>query len=100
MAFNKGKKKRMDYRPDSVARRNDTGISRFSDNKNLTKTTCDDCGRICSVPFKPNASKPVYCNDCYRKDDSAPRGTSKPSSNQDLAQINAKLDRILKILDA
>lgn len=27
--------------------------------------TCSDCGNECQVPFRPNGSKPVYCNNCF-----------------------------------
>ncbi|MFH1399045.1 MAG: CxxC-x17-CxxC domain-containing protein [Candidatus Woesearchaeota archaeon] len=50
---------------------------------------CDKCGRRCDVPFKPTASKPVYCSDCFKKDD---RGSS------DFDKINRKLDMIMEKL--
>ena len=60
--------------------------------------TCDKCGRACQVPFKPTGNKPVYCSDCFRKDDSsAPRGRNQSSDVLD--QINGKLDKILKLLE-
>lgn len=34
----------------------------------LHKATCAGCGEQCTVPFKPNGSKPIYCNNCFRKD--------------------------------
>jgi CxxC-x17-CxxC domain-containing protein len=27
---------------------------------------CDGCGQMTTVPFEPNGSKPVYCQECYR----------------------------------
>nr|WP_255668574.1 CxxC-x17-CxxC domain-containing protein [Methanocella sp. CWC-04] len=33
----------------------------------MHKATCSDCGNECQVPFRPNGSKPVYCNDCFPK---------------------------------
>ena len=35
--------------------------------RELTDTTCSECGQACQVPFKPTEGKPVYCRDCYRK---------------------------------
>jgi len=35
----------------------------------MHKTICDECGKNCEVPFKPSNNKPVYCSDCFRKDD-------------------------------
>ncbi|CAN5733595.1 hypothetical protein BH11PAT2_BH11PAT2_07270 [soil metagenome] len=37
------------------------------------KTTCSKCNKACEVPFKPNGKKPVFCRDCFVRDD-APRG--------------------------
>jgi len=31
----------------------------------MFETTCATCGKPCQVPFKPDASRPVYCLDCY-----------------------------------
>lgn len=107
------KKGRKEYRPDGDRRRefsNDRDTE-----KTLTKVTCDECGKSCTVPFRPTAGKPVYCNDCFRKDDSGSRGErsynpkrshgsdtrsrSNDSSSRDLGQINRKLDRILELLE-
>lgn len=48
--------------------------------KQMFKAECAKCGKTCEVPFRPNGTKPVYCNDCFVKDD-APRGdfSSRPS---------------------
>ncbi|MBT6120488.1 hypothetical protein HOH45_03370 [bacterium] len=92
------------------------GGGRDSGNKMLTKATCDSCGSYCKVPFKPTGEKPVYCNDCYRKngafaDAKPPRfgqditsnkreaGSESRNSSSDLEQINTKLDRILRLLE-
>ena len=64
---------------------------------------CDKCGKECEVPFKPTSSKPVYCSDCFEKNDSRggpSRGGSSrggPSSG-DLDIINEKLNKIMKAL--
>lgn len=71
------------------------------------KATCAKCGDECDVPFKPTSGKPVYCSACFDKS-GTDRGdrtnrsdnrnrSSFPASDQ-LEQINAKLDRLLKIL--
>ena len=31
---------------------------------------CNNCGARCQVPFRPNGKKPIYCKDCFVKDDS------------------------------
>ncbi|MFA6329709.1 MAG: CxxC-x17-CxxC domain-containing protein [Candidatus Micrarchaeia archaeon] len=35
--------------------------------REMTKTTCSDCGAECEVPFKPTEGRPVYCRDCLPK---------------------------------
>ena len=68
-------------------------------------TTCDKCGKRCQVPFKPTGSKPVFCSDCFRQNESENGSssrfesrTSAPSSDQ-LNIINAKLDKIITVLE-
>jgi CxxC-x17-CxxC domain-containing protein len=71
--------------------------------------TCSNCGKPCQVPFRPTNGKPVYCSDCFEKmgggnrDDSR-RFDDRPRAPQaqggpDLGAINAKLDKILSILE-
>ncbi len=36
----------------------------------MHKATCDECGSLCEVPFKPSIGKPVFCNNCFRKENS------------------------------
>lgn len=65
---------------------------------------CSKCGKQCQVPFKPTGNKPVLCRDCFRnKDDSSgSRNQDRPSqsgaSSEQFNQINAKLDKIIKVL--
>lgn len=79
----------------------------------MHKVICDKCGQSCEVPFKPTKSKPVYCSDCFEKEDSprqesgygrsrgefSSRRESRPESDSELKQINAKLDKILELLN-
>jgi CxxC-x17-CxxC domain-containing protein len=37
--------------------------------KEMFPAVCAECGKSTTVPFRPNADKPVYCKDCYQ-----PRG--------------------------
>ena len=62
----------------------------------MTKVTCDSCGVECEVPFKPTSSKPVYCSDCFSKNENS---GSKGPSNRDLDVINEKLNKIMKALN-
>lgn len=74
---------------------------------------CDNCGKSCQVPFRPTQGKPVYCSDCFEKmggrdrdqsserprfEDRSPR-PQVSQSGPDFGAINAKLDKILSILE-
>ena len=70
---------------------------RDSDRQSMHKVVCDKCGKDCEVPFKPTSNKPIYCSDCFRKEDN--RGSSNSGvSQEDIELINKKLDSILKLL--
>ena len=32
-----------------------------------TQTTCSECGRVTTVPFKPTQGRPVYCRECFQQ---------------------------------
>ena len=77
------------------------GFSRPNRNSELEmhRVICDKCGKECEVPFKPTGDKPVYCSSCFRKNDNyEPKGRGNQSTG-DLAEINMKLDKILKALN-
>lgn len=48
--------------------------------KEMHQAQCATCGKACEVPFRPNGRKPVYCSDCFVKDDSnrSPRNDFAP----------------------
>jgi CxxC-x17-CxxC domain-containing protein len=37
-----------------------------------TKTTCSQCGKETTVPFKPTQGRPVYCRECFQQRRGAP----------------------------
>ncbi len=37
----------------------------------MHNATCAECGNACQVPFKPNGRKPIYCSNCFKKEDKA-----------------------------
>ena len=84
--------------------RRDRGRDRRSERREMHSAICDKCGKECEVPFKPTEGKPIYCDDCFKnksREAGSRSGFGKPSgkpSNENLDQINRKLDRILKIL--
>lgn len=83
--------------------------------KDFFDVVCDKCGRDCQVPFKPTGNKPVYCSDCFRKNESprdsprssprdGPREFSRPSNAPNVSpdilnEINRKLDKIIDALE-
>ena len=73
--------------------------------KEMFHAVCDNCGKDCEVPFKPTGNKPVYCSDCFskmggRSNSQGNRGSGGRQDNgSDLSEINAKLDRILSLLN-
>jgi CxxC-x17-CxxC domain-containing protein len=43
------------------------------DRPTMHDAVCSECGRDCQVPFRPTGNKPVFCSDCFKKDDYSPR---------------------------
>ncbi|MBD3248649.1 hypothetical protein GF336_01250 [Candidatus Woesearchaeota archaeon] len=72
----------------------------------MTKVTCSKCGERCEVPFKPKSDKPLFCSDCFEKNENNNRrstGRSGRSPNNGLSErnldvINEKLNKIMKAL--
>ncbi len=86
------------------SRGNDRGFGdrpRFD--KPMFSAICDECGDNCQVPFEPRNGKPVLCSDCFAKKEGKGNDNSafspRPSGgNVDLSELNAKLDKIIKLL--
>lgn len=123
--FNQGGGRSYDRGGDRAGGRSyDRGGDRGGD-RQMHQTICSECGRSCEVPFKPTGSKPVYCSNCFNKGDSpAPRRAEpsrsyEPSRSQDAGRsyepkrsadpsrsnekndsMNAKLDKIIVLLEA
>ncbi|MBP9802005.1 hypothetical protein KBC40_00250 [Patescibacteria group bacterium] len=72
----------------------------------MHSAVCDGCGNDCEVPFRPSSGKPVYCNDCFKNNDSRPqrdnrssdRGQGNDQLKETLSAVNKKLDQILDLL--
>ena len=101
------------FGPRDSGRSRDSGFGRSSDrfdrgdsgrrgrdyDQEMHEATCGRCGRKCEVPFRPTSGKPVYCSECFRnKDNSEPR-VRPNASNEQLAEINRKLDKIIRALE-
>lgn len=120
MAFNRdnrnsGSRDRGGFRPrpsfgdrPRFSDRNDRGNDRGP--VEMHSAVCDNCGKSCEVPFRPTSGKPVYCSNCFEsKRENSDSGSSRNSgyerrsperSDNGLAEINAKLDNILKLLES
>jgi len=42
---------------------------RGGDRPTMHRATCSDCGNNCELPFRPTGSRPVFCSDCFGKQD-------------------------------
>ena len=82
----------------------------FGGPREMFHAVCSNCGKDCEVPFKPSGEKPVFCNDCFRKDsgDTQPRGGGRfnrddrapqgPNYQAQFDALNQKLDSIISLL--
>ena len=82
----------------------------------MFKAVCDKCGRDCEIPFEPTEGRPVYCSECFDKQEgrsSSPRDSRsrgprrpdferseapRPQNTEQFDAINHKLDKILEML--
>ena len=85
-------------------------FGRDSNKPPMHRATCAECGDSCEVPFRPTGGKPVFCSNCFRKEDKKPsHGQSHSNTHSEskkpdqfkeqLEKLNYKLDKILKFLD-
>lgn len=98
-------------------------FNRGTRDRELFRTTCSNCGKECEVPFKPTGSKPVFCSECFQRNGgetrrandrdyasrrpsfqhpqyNEPQRNEHPEQNNDqFASLNAKLDKIIALLD-
>ena len=82
----------------------------------LFEATCAECSKPTQVPFRPNGKKPVYCRDCFKRQEGMDeRSYSKPSFGEKrsydaapkaapqrdtrIDEINTKLDRVIRFLE-
>ncbi len=84
--------------------RDSRGSERDFQDKEMFSAVCDDCGKNCQVPFRPSSNKPIYCSDCFEKRGNSHDRESSGRSNQapsvDLSEINAKLDKIIALIES
>ncbi len=65
----------------------------------MHEVICDKCGEKCEVPFKPTGDKPVYCRNCFKKDEDSGSKSGLNQFKTEFDQINKKLDRIIQSLN-
>lgn len=116
-----------DSKPGGFSRPSFGGASRrpqaraFGEQTETFKTSCSKCHAACEVPFRPNGKKPVFCKNCFVRDDARPTGNSyekrsynserpapQPMQQEDprigamqkeLGVIHTKLDTLMKSLE-
>lgn len=86
----------------------------------LHRATCSTCGQNCEVPFRPSEDRPVFCKNCFDKNDSSAKGgrfdkRDTPSRSfsapvhqapdpridnlqKQVENLSYKLDKVLKLL--
>lgn len=67
--------------------------------RRMYQAVCDKCGNSCEVPFQPTSGKPIFCDGCFGKGDRGGRSSGGSVSPQQFEELNAKLDKILKLLN-
>ena len=70
------------------------------DDKRMFEAQCDRCGERCEVPFRPTGERPVYCRACFGRDGGAGGGKGGDQVKVQLEALNAKMDRLIKLLTA
>ena len=96
--FRRSGRNRFDRRGSGRFNKRDKDRDRPSE---MHPAVCDKCGKECEVPFRPTEGKPIYCDDCFKeksREAGSRSGFGKPY-NENLDNINKKLDRILNILE-
>lgn len=51
----------------------------FSGQNEMHAATCSKCGAACEVPFIPNGKKPIFCKNCFVRDE---RRSDAPYENK------------------
>jgi len=54
----------------------------FGDKGKMTyKAVCTECGQTCGVPFKPVGGRPVFCSECFAKQQDESSGDPRFNKN-------------------
>lgn len=88
-----------EYRPQRSYRDQGSRFDRGRNDRPSFDATCDNCGKQCTVPFKPTNDKPIYCDECFKDNKGAGRGNgSNHALEARLGSLEAKVDQLLFIL--
>ncbi|CAN5164911.1 hypothetical protein BH09PAT1_BH09PAT1_6630 [soil metagenome] len=83
------------------ARRTDDRTRQTPTDRQMYDAVCSKCGNRCQVPFQPRPGKQIFCSHCFeQKEKGESNFQEKPRNNEDLTLINAKLHKILRLLEA
>ena len=61
--------------------RNSRSSSFRSQDREMFSAVCSDCGNECKLPFEPKFNKPVYCSECFEKNE--PRKSNRSNFDRD-----------------
>lgn len=100
---------------DNSFRRGNRGDGRMYD------AICSECGKECQVPFRPSGEKPVFCSECFEKQNGGRKRESRGSEfrgrdsrsdsgrrgggvevdklMREMEKIDRKLERVLDLLN-
>ena len=71
----------------------------FGADRQMHDAVCAKCGDNCQVPFRPTDSKPVYCSNCFKKDENR-GGRDNGDVTEQIKQLHVKIDKLMKFLGA
>jgi len=54
---------------DNSKRRDNNRDSNFREEKSFTRVVCSKCAKECEIPFKPTGNRPVFCKECFSKNE-------------------------------
>jgi len=79
-----------------------------SSDRQMHTAVCDKCGKKAEVPFKPTGDKPIFCSDCFKKEDRRGGdrhggrdrdGVGNKQLSEQMKSISNKLDKLIDLLD-
>ncbi|MFH1194044.1 MAG: CxxC-x17-CxxC domain-containing protein [bacterium] len=56
----------------------------------MHRAICSECGDSCEIPFKPTGDRPVFCSDCFGKQNSGGRSNKFSGERRERPRFNDK----------